>query len=66
MRQKRWIEYIKDYDYLIDNCSSKGNVVADALSHKYFGLIVSKDQVATTSESFVMEQFSVLFETWRN
>ena len=34
MRQRRWIELIKDYDYTIDYHSGKANVVADALSRK--------------------------------
>ncbi len=34
LRQRRWLELIKDYDYLIDYQPGKANVVADALSHK--------------------------------
>jgi hypothetical protein len=34
MRQRRWVELIKDYDYIIDYHSGKANVVADALSRK--------------------------------
>jgi hypothetical protein len=33
-RQRRWLELIKDYDLGIDYHPGKGNVVADALSHK--------------------------------
>ena len=34
MRQRRWLELIKDYDYEINYHPSKANVVADALSRK--------------------------------
>ena len=34
MRQRRWIELIKDYDCTIDYHPGKTNVVADALSRK--------------------------------
>ena len=34
MRQRRWVELIKDYDCIIDYHPRKANVVADALSRK--------------------------------
>ncbi|KAA3481547.1 DNA/RNA polymerases superfamily protein [Gossypium australe] len=34
LRQRRWIELLKDYDCSIEYHLSKANVVADALSHK--------------------------------
>ena len=34
LRQRRWMELIKDYDCLIDYHLGKANVVADALSRK--------------------------------
>jgi hypothetical protein len=34
MRQKRWLELIKDYDCEINYHPSNANVVADALSRK--------------------------------
>ncbi|CAH9116233.1 unnamed protein product [Cuscuta epithymum] len=34
MRQRRWMELIKDYDLIIDYHPGKANVVADALSRK--------------------------------
>jgi hypothetical protein len=34
MRQKQWVELIKDYYCVIDYHPEKENVVADALSHK--------------------------------
>jgi hypothetical protein len=34
MRQRRWLELIKDYELEIHNHPGKANVVADALSRK--------------------------------
>jgi hypothetical protein len=34
MRQRRWLELIKDYDLEVHYHPEKANVVADALSHK--------------------------------
>jgi len=34
MRQRRWVELIKDYDCVIDYHPGKANVVANALSRK--------------------------------
>ena len=34
LRQRRWMELIKDYDCVIDYQPGKANVVADALSRK--------------------------------
>ena len=34
MRQRRWLELIKDYDYEINYHPSNANVVADVLSKK--------------------------------
>ena len=34
MRQKRWLELIKDYDLIIDYHPEKKNVVVDALNLK--------------------------------
>jgi len=34
MRQRRWVELIKDYDCIIDYLTGKANVVADAWSRK--------------------------------
>ena len=35
LRQRRWMELLKDYDCIIDYHPGKANVVADALSRKY-------------------------------
>jgi hypothetical protein len=34
MRQRRWLELIKDYDMSLQYHPGKANVVGDALSHK--------------------------------
>ena len=34
LRQRRWIELLKDYDFTIEYHLGKANVVADALSRK--------------------------------
>jgi hypothetical protein len=34
MRQRRWLELIKDYDLAVHYHPGKANVIADALSHK--------------------------------
>ncbi|KAG8498480.1 hypothetical protein CXB51_005010 [Gossypium anomalum] len=34
LRQRRWLELLKDYELVIDYHPGKANVVADALSHK--------------------------------
>ncbi len=34
LRQRRWIEFLKDYDCIIDYHPEKANAVADALSRK--------------------------------
>jgi len=55
MRQRRWVELIKDYDCVIDYHPSKANVVADALSRK--GKTVMSD-VAT---QFLTHLFDKIF-----
>jgi hypothetical protein len=51
MRQRRWVELIKDYDCVIDYHPGKANVVADALSRK--GKIVKNDMEIKEQGSIV-------------
>jgi hypothetical protein len=46
MRQRRWLELIKDYDVEINYHSGKANVVADVLSRKMYctNLLVKEEQ----------------------
>ena len=41
MRQRRWMEYLEDYDFILHYHLSKPNVVADALSRKSRGVLTS-------------------------
>ena len=41
MRQRRWMEYLEDYDFTLKYQPSKANVVADPLSRKLQGALVS-------------------------
>jgi hypothetical protein len=52
LRQRRWLELIKDYDLDIHYHPSKANVIADALSRKHYcnNLMVQKEQPALYEE----------------
>ena len=41
MRQRRWMEFLEDYDFTLHYHPGKANVVADALSRKSQGLLPS-------------------------
>ncbi|KAE8680974.1 CMP-sialic acid transporter 2 [Hibiscus syriacus] len=43
LRQRRWIELLKDYDLVIDYHLGKANVIADALSRKTFEALRALD-----------------------
>lgn len=43
MQQGRWVELIKDYDYVIEYHPGKANVVADAFSRKIRSMGVQWD-----------------------
>ena len=41
MRQRRWMEFLEDYDFTLHYHPGKENVVADALSQKSRGALAS-------------------------
>ena len=41
MRQRRWMEFLEDYDFTLHYHPSKENVMADALSWKSWGVLAS-------------------------
>ena len=41
MRQRRWMEFLEDYDFTLHYYPGKANVVADALSRKSRGPLAS-------------------------
>ena len=41
MRQRKWMEYLEDYDFTLYYHPGKANVVADALSQKSRGVLAS-------------------------
>ena len=41
MRQRRWMEFLEDYDFTLHYHTGKANVVADALSQKSQGVMAS-------------------------
>ena len=61
MRQRRWLELIKDYDCSINYHPGKANVVADALSRKSFGfstaLLTTQNEIIKDLERMGIEIF---------
>ena len=41
MRQRRWMEYLEDYDFTLHCHPSKANVVANALNRKLRGVLAN-------------------------
>ena len=41
MRQRKWMEYLEDYDFILYYHSGKANVVVDALNRKSQGVLAS-------------------------
>ena len=41
MRQRRWMEFLEDYDFTLHYHLGKANLVADALSQNSWGALAS-------------------------
>ena len=41
MRQRKWMEYLEEYDFTLHYHPSKANVVADELNQKSRGVLTS-------------------------
>ena len=41
MRQRKWMEYLEDYEFTLHYHPGKANVVADAFSRKSQGVLAS-------------------------
>ena len=52
MRQRRWMEFLKDYDFGLNYHHGKANVVADALSQKSLHVSWMMVKEAELVESF--------------
>lgn len=54
LRQRRWLELLKDYELVIDYHPGKANVVADALSWKsFFALRAMNNQLALSNDDSI-------------
>jgi hypothetical protein len=63
MRQRRWLELIKDYELEVHYHSGKANVVADALSHKghcnYLPVVHSTGEESSTQVLLDLSLFNI-------
>lgn len=58
LRQRRWMEYLKDYDFELEYHPGKANAVADALSRKTQGILTSL--MLANQENFkIIEEFNL-------
>ena len=61
LRQRRWLELLKDYDCIIDYHPGKANVVADALSRKMISALTLKDyDWRLAPDGALLDQLSVI------
>ena len=57
LRQRRWLELLKDYELVIDYHPGKANVVADALSRKLlFALRVMNAQLKISDDGSILAE----------
>ena len=57
LRQRRWLELIKDYDLIIDYHPGKANVVDDALSRKsLFALRAMNTRLSLTDDGSILAE----------
>ena len=63
LRQRRWMELLKDYDCNIHYHPSKANVVADALSRKSAGSLahIAEEKRVITSEFLKLQEIWMKF-----
>ena len=61
MRQRRWIELLKDYDCTIEYHPGKANIVADALSRKASSS-VAQLQMTPMTELLALRSMNVKLE----
>lgn len=59
MRQRRWLEFLKDYDFELSYHPGKSNMVTYALSRKYFHM-----SALMVREMDLIEQFIDLKLVW--
>ncbi|KAG8503456.1 hypothetical protein CXB51_001429 [Gossypium anomalum] len=60
LRQRRWLELLKDYELVIDYHPGKVNVVADALSRKLlFALRVMNTQLKVSDDGSILAELRV-------
>ncbi|XP_040938029.1 uncharacterized protein [Gossypium hirsutum] len=57
LRQRRWLEFIKDYELVMDYHPGKANVIADALSRKsLFALRAMITQLTVTDDGLILAE----------
>ena len=62
LRQRRWIEYMEDYDFTLEYHPGKANVVADALSRKGAGVLAALALLDWKREMVIGDYDLKLFE----